>query len=180
MNNKFTQMECFVLAGGARNPVNDFTPDGELTHLEKSYRRYAKVFENVRLVLKADQATERYLNYPHICDQESRRSAVVGIQAALAQAQSEAVFIGSTEISEFPLELAADLVRQYNGELFLGYCDSSTEPTRHQPLFGIFSKKLLAQFAEAGQTALDLARFLAQKGRLLPLPTGASGSVLGL
>ncbi|MCP4686072.1 MAG: hypothetical protein GY867_11605, partial [bacterium] len=75
MDNRFAEMDCFVLAGGRSNPGEDFQPAGDLTRIEKGYRRYAAVFEKVKLVLKKDQATERYLNYPHICDNASDRSA---------------------------------------------------------------------------------------------------------
>jgi len=180
MENRFARMDCFVLAGGKDNADKDFTLDGNLTRLEKGYRRYAKLFERVRLVLKRDQARERYLNYPHVCDEESRYGAVAGVRAALSRADSEAVFIGCSEISEFPLELAADLVRRYNGELFLGYCDDSREPIRHQPLFGIFSKKLLDRLAGAGHTVVDLAAFLKQEGRLVPLSKECGATQLGL
>jgi hypothetical protein len=58
MANRFTQMDCFILAGGPHNPTKDFEPEGDLTRLENGYRRYAAIFEKVRLVLKPEQATE--------------------------------------------------------------------------------------------------------------------------
>lgn len=173
MKNRFAEMDCFVLAGGRHNPVRDFQPVGDLTRLEQGYRRYAAVFENVRLVLKKDQATERYLNYPHVCDERSESGPVIGVKTALGQARSEAVFIGSTEITNFPLELAAKLVRQYDGELFLGYC-SSERPTGSRPLFGVFHTRLLDRLTETGPESLEFFELLGREGRLVPLPPDIS------
>jgi len=180
MKNRFAEMDCFVLAGGKSNESEDFQRVGELTRLEKGYRRYAAVFEKVKLVLKKDQATERYLNYPHICDEVSDRDAVIGIKAALEQSDSEAVFIGSSDIVDFPLELAAELVKSYNGELFLGYRDDSGEADSYQPLFGIFSKRLAGHLDSNGFTLKELSQLLSREGRLVPLPEHVPGVQLGL
>ncbi|MCP4684950.1 MAG: hypothetical protein GY867_05810, partial [bacterium] len=152
----------------------------DLTRIEKGYRRYAAVFEKVKLVLKKDQATERYLNYPHICDNASDRSAVVGIKAALEQSDSEAVFIGSSDIVDFPLELAAELVKSYKGELFLGYRDESGQAARPQPLFGVFSKRLVQRLEAVGLSLQEFSNLLGREGRLMPLPSGVPAGQLGL
>jgi molybdopterin-guanine dinucleotide biosynthesis protein A len=180
MKNRFAEMDCFVLAGGRSNVENDFKAAGELTHLEKGYRRYATVFEKVKLVLKKEQATEKYLNYPHICDEESDRGAVIGIKAALKQAGSEPIFIGSSDLVDFPLELAVELVNRYDGELFLGYCDASQPAGSYQPLFGVFSRELVDRLQEAGQSLRDLSRLLARVGKLMPLPSGIPADRLGI
>ncbi len=180
MSNRFAEMDCFVLAGGRSNVTEDFQQAGELTRLEKGYRRYAAVFEKVKLVLKKDQATERYLNYPHICDDASDRGAVVGIRAVLEQSESDAVFIGSSDIVDFPLELAADLVKSYNGELFLGYREDSGTTDRHQPLFGVFSKRLVRHLEAAGLSLKEFSSMLSREGKLMPLPAGVPAGSLGL
>ena len=179
MRNRFAEMGCFVLAGGKSNIVEDFLSEGELTRLEKGYRRYAAIFESVKLVLKKDQAKERYLNYPHICDDEPGWGAVVGIRAALKHSESEVLFIGSSNITDFPLELAVELVRRYNGELFLGYRDRPGQTHHCQPLFGVFSRELAGRLARSGHTAFDLSRFLCQEGNLVPLPSSVSADRLG-
>lgn len=161
-------MDCFVLAGGKGNRERDFQPDGDLTRLERGYRRYAAVFERVTLVLKKEQAREHYLNYPYVCDEAAEHGAFHGIEEALRRCDSEAVFIGSTEISDFPLELLVDLVKNYQGEAFLGYQDSRQGAA--QPLFGIYSKSLAAKLSEAGALDMhELMQVLAREGRLLPL-----------
>lgn len=167
MANRFTQMDCFILAGGAQNPTRDFEPEGDVTRIENGYRRYASIFEKVRLVLKPEQATERYLNYPHVCDDDPRPSPAVGLITALHNSQSEAAFIGSSEIRDFPIDLVVDLVNSYNNELFLGYRVSGGD----RPVFGIYHRKL----AERIQSMTDLSRqkleqMLAECGKLLPMP----------
>jgi molybdopterin-guanine dinucleotide biosynthesis protein A len=179
MTNRYAEMDCFVLAGGPQNPSRDFEPDGELTRLEKGYRKYAAVFEKVKLVLKREQATERYLNYPHVCDLKDESSAVIGVVTALGQAESDEVFIGSSEITDFPLDLIVDLVDQYDGELFLGYAaDSAT--SRPQPLFGIFSTRLLAHLDQSDLQASEFLELLDREGRLMPLPPEVSAAQIGL
>ena len=179
MANRFAEMDCFVLAGGPRNPGRDFEPVGELTRLEKGYRKYASVFEKVKLVLKEKQATERYLNYPHVCDSQEGSGAAVGVATALDQAESEAVFIGSSEITDFPLGLIVDLVDQYDDELFLGY---DTDSANHQrlPLFGVFSTRLLTYLDRNDLQTSKLLELLDREGRLMPLPPEVSATQLGM
>ena len=168
MQNRFREMDCFLLAGGKNNQERDFQPDGDLTRLERGYRRYAAVFERVTLVLKKDQAREHYLNYPYVCDESSEHGAVHGIEEALRRSGSDAVFIGSSEITDFPLGLVVDLVNKYQGESFLGYEGNSQGA---QPLFGIYSKKLVEAMNQAGPSDMkDLMQLLSREGKLLPLP----------
>lgn len=179
MQNRFREMDCFVLAGGKSNQERDFQPDGDLTRLERGYRRYAAVFERVTLVLKKDQARERYLNYPHVCDETPEHGAVHGIEEALRRSGSDAVFIGSSEITDFPLALVVELVRNYQGESFLGY--QSSHQGVAQPLFGIYSKKLVDSLNEAkAQDLNDLMQLLAREGKLLPLPDPTLAEQLNL
>jgi len=173
-------MDCCVLAGGRSNPGEDFLPDGDLTRLERWYRRYAAVFETVKLVLKESQATEHYLNYPYIVDDEPEQSMVVGIRAALKNADSDAVFIGSSDITDFPLELIVNLVKQYKGELFLGYTGGPEEPSTGQPLFGIYHKRLVEQLDDSGSDTDRLFRLLEEEGRLLRLPSDDIARKVGL
>ena len=181
MCNRFSEMTCFVLAGGEVNRGKHFESDGDLTYLEKGYRRYAAVFERVELVLKEDQAREKYLNFPHVTDSDPEYSVIHGVEAALRNAATEAVFIGSSEIRDFPLHLAVELVRQYKGEDFLGYRVSSEDNPDHQPLFGIYSRKLMPKLAKAMANGKETLReVMAGEGRLLDLPADIPPSSIGL
>lgn len=174
MKNKFAEMDCFLLAGGQDNEKRDLKRDGDITRLERSYRRYAKVFEKVKLVLKQNQARAPYVNYPHICDDENTHGAAVGVKTALRKAHSDAVFIGTTDLVDFPLELAAELVKRYNGELFLGYQGWLDDDSDGRPLFGVFSRELV-KFLDAGDRSLEaLRQVIATEGTLVPLPHGRS------
>ncbi|MCB2230041.1 hypothetical protein KQH82_04940 [bacterium] len=181
MENPFREMTCYVLAGGERGRDEHFVKEGPLTRLEKSYRRYAAVFERVALVLKEDQAREKYLNFPHVCDEETDSCPAYGVKAALDSAETDAVFIGSLEIGEFPLHLAVELVREYNGEAFLGYYDPKADPDRSQPLFGIYSTELAPKIkAMLASGKRDLRELMSGAGRLLPLPEGVPAASIGL
>ena len=181
MNNPFREINCFLLAGGKRNRTEDFQPQGELTRLESGYRRYAQLFEKVTLVLKEDQAREQYLNYPHVCDSQPGWNAVYGIEAALRNSDSETVFIGSSDITEFPLELVVMLVKNYQGEPFLGFSAPEGAARQCQPLFGIYNRKLVRKLEEGvADDAAQLYRVLEAEGRLIPLPESASPEKLGL
>jgi molybdopterin-guanine dinucleotide biosynthesis protein A len=181
VNNPFREINCFLLAGGKSNRLEDFLPHGELTRLESGYRRYAQLFEKVTLVLKEDQARERYLNYPHVCDTNPGWNAVYGIEAALRNSESETVFIGSSDITEFPLELVLTLVKNYQGESFLGFSAPDGADRNCQPLFGIYNKSLARKLEQGvADDAAELYRVLAAEGRLIPLPDSTSPETLGL
>ncbi|HUV30634.1 MAG TPA: NTP transferase domain-containing protein [Acidobacteriota bacterium] len=179
MTNRYAQMNCYVLAGGRSNIRDDFKVDGELTRLEKGFRRYAAVFEKVCLVLKKQQAREGYLNYPHVCDSHPEHAAVAGLVAALRDADSEAVFIGSADIADFPLELVVRLMRSYRGEPFLGYQDARSSQGRYQPWFGIYRREFAARLEGVldGREP-DIAHLLAREGRFLPVPNHAAAGSL--
>lgn len=181
MENPFREMTCYVLAGGPRGREEHFVKDGPLTRLEKSYRRYAAVFERVALVLKPDQAREKYLNFPHVCDAESDSAPAYGVKAALDSAETDAIFVGSLEIGDFPLHLVVELVRNYTGEPFLGYYDPKADPDRTQPLFGIYSTELAPKIrAMLAQGKRDLRELMQGAGRLLPLPDDVPAASIGL
>lgn len=173
MKNRFAEMDCYLLAGGKDNPTRDLKRDGDMTRLEKGYRQYAKLFEKVTLVLKEHQATVPYVNYPHVCDEEASHGAVVGVKTALQESESDAVFIGSTDIVDFPLELIFDLVSQYDGQPFLGYAGWINQPDHPQPLFGVFNKSLARRLESADQTIDALRDLLVREGTFLPLPSTA-------
>ena len=181
MPNPFREMNCYVLAGGERQRSRHFQPENGLARLERSYRRYATVFEKVAIVIKKDQAREKYLNFPHVCDTTAEYDIAYGVEAALKNADSKAVFIGSCDITDFPLSLAVELVKKYNGEKFLGYYDASDEAASHQPLFGIYAKALapkIEEMIERGET--DLSGLMAQEGTLLPLPEDIPAASINL
>ncbi len=181
MTNPFREIGCFLLAGGRRNQSEDFQPKGELTRLESGYRRYAQVFEKVTLVLKESQARERYLNYPHVCDQNPDWNAAYGIQTALSNADTETIFIGSSEITDFPLDLLVTLVKNYQGEPFLGFSAPFGAARSCQPLFGLYNKRLASKLqAAVEKDASELYRLLESEGRLIPLPQGTTPQDLDL
>lgn len=167
MSRKFRQMSCYILAGGEENRKKDFEPAGELTRLEKGYRRYAALFEKVKLVIKKDQAHEHYLNYPHILDGNPTRAAVVGLAAALNDSGAEHIFVGNTESADFSLDMAFNLVKEYKGEPFLGYQKNDGS----QYLFGIYHSTVAPKVKAALERGEhDLGRLLADDARLIPLP----------
>jgi len=167
MTARLREMCCYILAGGKSNVAQDFVPVGELTRLETGYRRYAALFELVKLVIKEEQAREHYLNYPHVIDSTPTRSAAVGVATALADASSDFVFVGSSDIVDFPLRKAVELIRNYNGEAFLGY--ASEDGDQRQFLFGIYNKKALSRLSGAVESGdPDLALLMKDDARLLP------------
>ncbi|MBD3403252.1 hypothetical protein GF420_10190 [candidate division GN15 bacterium] len=181
MENPFREMTCYVLAGGKRGREEHFRKEGPQTRLEKSYRRYATIFERVALVLKEDQAREKYLNFPHVCDDDAAMAPAHGIKAALSEAGSGPVFIGSLDIGEFPLQLIVDLVKSYNGEPFLGYYDPSGDKKNHQPLFGIYSPEMAGKIDEMlAEGECDLRDLMVKQGRLMPLPDDVPAESIGI
>lgn len=167
MVNRFAQMDCFILAGGPQNQSRDFEPEGEITRLESRFRKFASIFERVRLVLKPEQATERYLNYPHVCDSDPTSSPVVGLMTALRNSNSEAVFIGTCEPSDIPLESIVELVNRYNNELYLGY----RVGTEGRSVLGICHRRLADQIESEQTSGRRLGDILSENGTFIPLPS---------
>jgi len=179
MTNPYREITCFVLAGGEATSIRDFESEGELTRLESIYRRYAKVFEKVMLVLKSEQARERYLNYPYVCDRQPGRNIVFGVEAALENADSDTTFIGSSAIADFPPELIVGLIRDYRGESFLGYC--TDDGSACQPLFGLYNRHLVDKLKSASPTNREsLMSLVRSEGRFIPLPAEVSAAQIGL
>jgi molybdopterin-guanine dinucleotide biosynthesis protein A len=179
VTNPYREITCFVLAGGRNNQSNDFTRIGDLTRLESGYRRYAKIFEKVTLVLKSEQARERYLNYPYVCDRESGWNARFGVETALENSDTELAFIGSSEIADFPPDLIVELVKNYHGESFLGY--SIGDGGSCQPLFGLYNRRLADKLKTTVTADPDsLYRLVQEEGRLIPLPPNVSASKIGI
>ncbi len=181
MTERFKAMSCYILAGG-KNYQDDFVPTGDLTRLEAGYRRYAKIFEMVKLVIKKDQAKEHYLNYPHVLDKSDRKNFSVGVETALKDAKSEAVFIGSSDLLDFPLEWPVNLIKNYQGESFLGYLIPDKNDKSKKHLFGIYSKKAMSEMTIDNTNSdiisqsdsisqSDIISQLVQSGRLLPVPS---------
>ena len=149
---------------------------GEVTRLEKSFRSYAAVFDRVKLVIKKDQAREKYLNYPHICDELAQNDSGAGVTAALKDADSEAVFIGASDINDFPLALLVKLIKNYNGESFMGYVDKTD---KHQPLFGIYNKNIVEKLNNK-LSLKSLSDLPEENIKLLELPENVTSTCIGL
>jgi len=170
MSQQFKQMNCYLLAGGKSNNREDFSKQGELTRLENTYRRYAAIFDNVKLVIKAEQAREHYLNYPHVIDDSDRQHFAVGLKTALNDATSDAIFIGSSDVFEFPLELPVHLVKNYNGESYLGYSEQDDPDDKHL-LFGIYNRAMLPDILQAAELPTEKSGDLIRSSsRLIPRP----------
>lgn len=120
MHERFTEMPCFLLAGSATGRSDDFEFDGELTRLERRYRRYATIFEKVILIINPEDAREWYLNYPYVCKQDSDSDFKTGVAAALKAAGASSVFIDCADLESVPLEALVHTVRTYDGEPHLG------------------------------------------------------------
>ncbi len=152
---------CYLYASGEQDDTDHFQPVDNMTRLEKGYRRYAKVFESVKLLLDEQRHNHAwYHNYPHLALPADECEKIDAVTAALEDAPTDAIFIGASEIDRFPLSMLVELVKEYSGESFLGFEGMGS----HQPWFGIYSKKALSQLKADGNP-----RHLADS-RLLPLP----------
>lgn len=170
MTDKFARMNCYLVAPQDKTDSDNSRSGEKFKRLEKSYRRYAAIFENVSIVLRSDLAREGYLDFPHICNDSEDNCPAQSVVEALKNANSEAVFIGSAEISDFPLELAVKLVREYTGESFLGYSASEDKDKPAQPLFGIYSKKIASELSGLdSDDSSDFLKLLSEVGKLVPI-----------
>ncbi len=162
----YKEMSCFLIV--PKQPESIFKTDKivQRAKLEQSFRNYAAVFENVKLVLTHSQAKEHYLNFPHICctdnsDPTSYLSRLINYTV------SEAVFIGHTDIGDFPISILANLLKAYNGELFMGY--KSNNQQFNQKQFGIYHKNLISTITDSKEE-IELDSLDKNRCRLLPFP----------
>jgi len=175
----FKEMDCYLLTGEETRSKHRLTPFDKRAKLELSFRSYAAVFDNVKLVIKKQQAKEEFLNFPHVCEKGEKNQSVVSIAEAVEDAKSEALFIGSTDIYDFPLSLLARLLKSYNGETFLGYA-SPSDTNSSQPLFGIYNKKFAKNILKKNDEDITIEDFLTGDIKLIPLPDDIDSACIGL
>ncbi len=160
-------MPCYLTSEHPTDPV----AQGDFEAVEESYRSYARLFDRVRLVLTRPQARERLLAYPHVVSEAEPTDRLEQIRSALDHTNAESIFVGDRTLTTFSPELVLELVRNYNGEAYLGYepVDSHGTP---QPWFGIFRRDFVASLLERGVAASHrLTDRLTVQGRRLPLPS---------
>ena len=172
-------MNCYILAGGEEDKKVGSSSLLRRAKLEKSFRNYAAVFDKVKLVIKEKQAKEDYLNFPHICDENETSHSSARISRALQDADSDAVFIGSADIYDFPISLLSKLIKEYNGELFLGYVSPQSDGNS-QPLFGIYHKKMADKISNQSDGFYSINTLTNTDAKFLILPDEVDSSCIGL
>ncbi len=182
VSNEIEKMRCYIITNSqppdqdkqesGENNENNENKSYDMDKLESGYKQYARIFEDVKLVLSADQAKESFLNYPHVCNKSDSRNFSDSLKTILEDSDGEYVFIGSSDIDNFSLELPLNLIRQYDGESFLGYTND-TETNKNNFHFGIYNKKLLGKLNEIpdGDTK-SVEELLATESRLVEFPEG--------
>ena len=162
----YKEMECYIVV--PTQPAGKFTTDkiAERALLEQSFRNYAAVFDKVKIVITKSQAKEHYLNFPHIC-QSDEYVTKVDLSKLLTDANSDAIFIGHTEMGDFRISLLANLLKSYNGELFMGY--KSDRPHLNKLQFGIYNKALVSKCSNL-QREIAIDSLDKESYKLLPLP----------
>ncbi len=157
----YNEMDCYILL--PTEPQNSFNTDkiNRRQLLESSFRNYAAVFDKVKIVIPDSQAKDHYLNFPHICNPQ-QTSSHPDLSAIFYNATSDAIFIGHADMVDFPISLLTNLVKSYNGELFLGYDSNKSQKKNIQ--FGIYNKSLIAK---TSQPALSNSK----ARTLIPIPT---------
>lgn len=175
----FKEMNCYILTGDESEPMSRTSSFDRRMKLEHSFRNYAAVFDKVKLVINKEQEKDEYLNFPHVCNETGKKHSTVDIARALEDADSDAVFIGTTDIYDFPLSLLAKLLKEYNGESFLGYV-SDRDGGSPQPLFGIYNKRVSRNLPVDKPSAISFESVLDDDYKLLILPDEVDSSCIGL
>ncbi len=162
----YKEMDCYIVIPS--QPASKFTTDKivERALLEQAFRNYAAVFDKVKIVITKSQAKEHYLNFPHICHSD-KSATQVDLNKLLTDADSDAIFVGHTEMGDFPISLLANLLKSYNGELFMGYKSNLTQSSKLQ--FGIYSKAIVSK-SSISLSKLSIDSLDKKSYRLLPLP----------
>ncbi len=171
VSNAIEKMSCYILAGSNTVACGDEV-DYDMEKIERGYRKYARIFEDVKLVLTQKQAKEKFLNYPHVCEQEETPLLANSLKAALKDSKTDYIFVGSADITNFSLELPVNLIKEYGGESFMGY-DFEDQDGSNKFQFGIYNKKLLSKLLDIKpDDDQSIDSLLLSDGRLLKFPEG--------
>ncbi len=159
----YNEMNCYVITSADTDIVRKTDKIEQKALLEQAFRNYAAVFDKVKIVISPSQAKEHYLNFPHLI-QEQNSNQPDSFHSLVKDATSEAIFVGHSDFYDFPISLLANLIKSYNGELFMGYKSKSLIPT--QPLFGIYHSSLFKQ----PEVIKNIDTMDKKSFKLLPLP----------
>ena len=159
----FKEMDCYLFLND--NSPGRFKMDKitQRAKLESSFRNYAAVFEKVKIVINESQIKEHYLNFPYIVHTDNRNVSL-NLSTLLEDATSDAIFVGHTNLVDFPISILANLIKSYNGEMFMGY-NSPKHNTDLLP-FGIYHKSIISQQSEP----IKIDSLKSDSYTLLPIP----------
>lgn len=164
-------MSCYILAGAVTGGGRD-EADCDMEKVEKGYRQYARIFEDVKLVLTKEQAKEKFLNYSHVYEKQETPQLANSLKAALNDSKADCIFVGSADIINFSLELPVKLIKEYDGESFMGY-EFDDKEGKNKFQFGIYNKKLLATLLDISPDSSEsIDSVLLADSRLLKFPEG--------
>lgn len=159
----YNEMNCYVIASEQQVGNTSIDKITQKALLEQAFRIYASVFDKVKLVISPSQVKEHYLNFPYIVQDENSVQPD-NLHSLASDATSDAIFVGNADYYDFPISLLANLLKSYNGELFMGYQSENLKPI--QPHFGIYHKSLFAN----SQKSQPIGSLDKKSYRLLPLP----------
>lgn len=168
----YKEMNCYVIARPDNKTKKSVSAFDQRAKIEHSFRQYAAVFSKVKLVVEPEQEKDIFLSFPRLIDESQTAKSRLSLKKAFADADSDAVFIGTTDINDFPISLLSNLVKKYNGEKFLGYKIDDDEKSG-QHLFGIYKNS-------DENHAVDALDFDDADVKLLTLPEDIDSSCLSL
>ena len=136
----YKEMDCYLLTDTTPTQKYNFDKIVQRAQLEQSFRNYAAVFDKVKLVISDSQAKEHFLNFPHISIAK-KSFEEADLLNLLRNSKSEAVFIGYTNLVDFPISILSKMLQTYNNEMFMGY---DSKPSKsHSLSFGIYNKSMI-------------------------------------
>ena len=157
----YKEMNCYIIARPDNKTKKSVSAFDQRAKIEHSFRQYAAVFSKVKLVVEPEQEKDIFLSFPRLIDESQSLKNRISLKKAFADADSDAVFIGTTDINDFPISLLSNLIKKYNGEKFLGY-KIGDEDKSGQQLFGIYKNSTdnhsvdALDFSDEGVTLLTL------------------------
>ena len=165
----YKEMDCYILMPQQSEPKYTTDKIAQRAQLETSFRNYAAVFDKVKIVIDNSQEKEHFLNFPYVCHSQ-KSDTELNLSTLISDATSDAIFIGHGDLVDFPISILADLLKAYNGEMFMGYKSAKQNP--HQVQFGIYHKSLVSKISK-GKTDTSLEAVESEAYKLLPLPKSA-------
>jgi molybdopterin-guanine dinucleotide biosynthesis protein A len=142
----YSDITGVILAGGksSRMGVNkSFLKLGSQTIIERIVDLMKSIFSEV-IIITNNPDEYKFLNLPLYEDIYKWKGPLAGIHSALTHSQTDIIFVLSCDVPLMSKEMIEHII-EYKTDKSIVFCEAAGY---HQPLVGIYSKKILCEIEE--------------------------------